>query len=544
MHAAVIETGGNQRFLFSTNRLREQVGASELIHRSCTHWVIDAVCDITTGHRPGNGADAVRQWLSGSDNGRVDAAGEVEVVTAVSGKAVLVAQNRELLAEVIWKTTSRALVEAPGLVMHAAISEPFRWGNDDLGCQVAKTYRALPGWTTDVGRFQAQPPLALCGSSGDVATDQIRIGDDRQDASAATIAKRAMADAGLRRMIPRGRALGLDELERVSTAPWHAVIHADGNGLGKLFMNLHRLYRDDRSYADASRLLSIGIEQATINAFALALGTTERRPTPNRWVHPVVPIVLGGDDLTVVCDGAVALDLIEVYLKEFSHNIQNQGQLVPILRKAIDIGVLDGDPKAPALAAAAGIAYVKPHHPFWAGYELAAGLAESAKTVKREVVSKTGGPWPVAALDLHVLLDSRTDGLVPIRRQLQIGGQQRTTRLWGGPWIVADTESVPPGATAQGGQQWWTDHGLTRLRDAVEEVRGRDEEDRRRLPSSQLHRLRAALREGPDVADPLFHELHARYGADRVGKLGYGSSIYNGDGGALLLDALSMEELA
>ena len=42
-----LETGGNQAYIFSTNKLRNVVGASELIYRTGTEYVERAVREAT-----------------------------------------------------------------------------------------------------------------------------------------------------------------------------------------------------------------------------------------------------------------------------------------------------------------------------------------------------------------------------------------------------------------------------------------------------------------------------------------------------------------
>ncbi|MDQ3135469.1 MAG: hypothetical protein M3Q76_11835, partial [Acidobacteriota bacterium] len=62
-----------------------------------------------------------------------------------------------------------------------------------------------------------------------------------------------------------------------------------------------------------------------INSFTHALGELRRRrdnealttTKPNDPELPVVPLVLGGDDLTVICDGRYAIQFTRDFLLQF-----------------------------------------------------------------------------------------------------------------------------------------------------------------------------------------------------------------------------------
>ena len=89
---------------------------------------------------------------------------------------------------------------------------------------------------------------------------------------------------------------------------------------------------------------------------------------------PLRPVLLGGDDLTFLCDGRIALDLAEVVLATFEREIPHLGKL----------------------SACAGVAIVHSHFPFERAYAFAEELCNSAKQKRRNEDSEAS--W----LDWHI----------------------------------------------------------------------------------------------------------------------------------------------
>jgi hypothetical protein len=522
-HLVFLKSSGKQDFIFQTTKRRENVGASELIYRlRC--WAEATLAVWFPGF------DADRWAIANGD--------PVEVISASGGTMSVVVEDPDVGRRLIAEVTRIALHAAPGLDVHGVLGRPFDWNGveeDEEGrkrCPLAvragevramasAVKAARPGPATRFGRL---PLVAECAASGLPASDVIEDGDGprgRQARSASSLAKRANRDVGLERLAEDaglvtekvGKAQAADILGRMSDflgedADWAAVIHVDGNNLGKLFRELDLRLAERNpgdlsctTYAKSLRSSSEAVDECTREAFRTAFeaATAACRPDERIRGHaPVLPLVLGGDDLTVVCLGRVALMFVERFLTTFEEQTSRDpaiGELAP-----------DG-----RLTACAGIAVVKPHFPFSAAYELAEELTKEAKTVVKAYATPkedggTGLP-EVSAFSFHLLHDSGGSELKHLRRAMSVDGAS----------LVAQPYVTTPDADAAFG---WVDR--RHYEDLVERVglltaRGTSDDgaSERRLPTSQVHDLRSALFAGKEVAEGRFAELLLRY--DKVG---------------------------
>src|ERR1700674_4231855 len=126
----LIETAGNQDFIFATNKLRQNVGASELIHRIGTRFVLSAVAEEVAAYRPL--ADRAGKPIATADyvNALAGIAQHnpigvtpVEVLVATSGKSVMLVDDVATGERIIERVTLQALKEAPGAVVRGSGGE-------------------------------------------------------------------------------------------------------------------------------------------------------------------------------------------------------------------------------------------------------------------------------------------------------------------------------------------------------------------------------------------------------------------------------------
>lgn len=137
-----------------------------------------------------------------------------------------------------------------------------------------------------------------------------------------------------------------------------AIIHADGNGLGAMIASMNKNLNTDNEIIKAYKEFSINLDEATNAAYENA--------TKNINPKSIRKVILGGDDMTIICDANIALDFTNKFLKEFEKQTQKQ---------------MGGS----GLTACAGIAYCNHKYPFHYAVNLAESLCSYSKTHSKKI---------------------------------------------------------------------------------------------------------------------------------------------------------------
>ncbi|WP_422768885.1 Cas10/Cmr2 second palm domain-containing protein [Plantactinospora sp. WMMC1484] len=450
----IIETGANQAYVFASNKQAVNVGASELIYRAGTEWVKNAVDDTNEGRETP----------------------VVEIVVVASGKALLLADDADTGRDVIRAVTRRAIDEAPGLEIWGTV-DPGPVNEADLGKSLEQAYRRQAAWRSRrpsaLLRHPTLPFTRPCHYSGQPSTALGYEGDTPYPRAAKVDAAWRRRNDGRDRMAGQlvdSAVVPTDRLnDGVSNAGWVAVMHADGNGIGGVFRGIAEAY-SGREFLDRLATFSTALDEVTVAALRHAVGQVAGR---TGWL---LPLVVGGDDVTVVMDARPAFEVTATFVEQFARTAADHPDISRVL----------ADMDRPGLTACAGIAYVKPHYPFSEAYELAEKLCTSAKQIKQ--IDPSCG-----ALDFHVLHDSIGQHLDLVRTPLSVlDGDATELQLWPGPVVIG----------APGGGSRAAAHDIALLRAAVEELGRRQSEDNPPVLSrSALRRLRQALLVGRTEAD-------------------------------------------
>lgn len=563
MNLVLIETSGNQQYIFSTNKLRENVGASELTYRVGTQWTLEAIKELGGDDLWDEDGATLRKNLLRQQPIQPNGGKAVEVIVATSGKALLLVQDKDIGKRIIRLVTAKALEYAPGIDVCGVVSNDFNWDKCPLGevnrsvHEIFQDVRASrPGPSL---RFLRLPVVDECATSGLPAREwHIPHKNDQAEPaarSAATLAKWDFRNPYKQRMNRLLEGYGIncrfaENLDTIATqleeqTDWLAVVHADGNGLGEIFLDFGKhaqcrapdergLFGNaNRTYANKLRRFSLALDYSTERAFMKVLEQWVERhdwlakDKKGRIRLPLLPIVLGGDDITIVCEGRAALPFTHEFLRAFEEEtsfpiklLANDEQEDRQLVRSIAETALG----APRLSSCAGVAIVKSHYPFSAAYEIAENLIHSAKQVKNVVqlppteANSRAKSLPCSALDFHIHYDTSGSDLDRIRERLTLSEPARDdatgevrVRLYGRPYVTSDIDSISLAGAA--GVEWARQHHWSQLRDRVEALVA-EEDGRRKLPSSQMHDLRAGLFLGRAAANARYKLIRHRHEND------------------------------
>lgn len=475
----MLQTNSNQPFIFSSPRLREQIGASFEI-TLLSHWVTKAVQGLSSRNRRGKSKRRTDFWVSDSSG---------KVIVRFTGKE---GQPGVLAKKLIRQVTRRALTDAPGLDVTGVFIETSSGPVDPADLE--RLDRAFSEYSLNrrpaSARFPQFPFLQRAEESALPASTPLT---DEDEGNIRELAKDLgvplLADGDREEQIPtqtgkdKDRSLSLPsrvkrawsrsarrlqledvvkrqhtsedseglitdlyedpfQLEKafqdapnesdapntVSVLPSVGVIHIDGNGVGAIMRDLGEAFKKTNNTLDKlakapylrkpnpcgkkpPRVRPFGEKRSRFQWFVMEvnyrLDGVVKQAVAKAWDEvtkiarkdklpgpPVVPVLVGGDDVTVYTDGRYAIPFAEAYIRHYER-LTGKDELLK------QLAVVAGAETPGPLTASAGVAIVGRNFPFHIAYDLAEGLVSRGKKLgkKKETV-------PCSTIDFHVLRDA------------------------------------------------------------------------------------------------------------------------------------------
>ena len=377
---------GIQSFIFKTNELRDIAGASELVENICTKLFLDTIGKQTDDET----------WTS--EHQVIAAAGNVKYIL-----------NEEECRKAVLLFPKRVMCAAPGITISQAVVKM----ENDFGEAINKLEKKLH----EVRNRPTKPlTLGLLGMRRSPRTGLPAIGydNDGRPIDEATLAKKqsnnikALCKKSFGKDIEYSQ-IAYDTEDLTCGNDWIAIIHADGNGLGRV---VQQIGHDKEKY----KKFSYNLNEATKLSAQAAFKAVEQSFESSKRI-PIRPVVLGGDDMTVIIRGSLGIDYVKTYLEAFEDNT-----------KRLLHALLPDDMEY--LTACAGIAFIKSSYPFYYGYGLAEELCSEAKKASGRKAS---------CIMFHKVQDSFVTSYEDIvERELTIDGKPK---LKFGPYYLNKQDS-------------------------------------------------------------------------------------------------------
>ncbi|SOE24068.1 hypothetical protein SAMN06298216_4439 [Spirosomataceae bacterium TFI 002] len=357
---------GIQSYIFATNNLREIIGGSEIVQAVCTDWFDEFLS------KPINSVSANGLKLQ-------NAAGNIKYITSIDGAKNIYKGFGEFINN-----------KAPGLPFSQAIAPSLETLEVALSAQ-----RNIPQHHFDLGHMSR----FLARVTGDLAVnmkedDQTKEGfanykKKRDSIDAENFQKFKMSYDAKDRLCNKANikekwlAHDFEDMAKGGKHNWLSLIHIDGNGMGKHIMALADKFKNDQAQrSNAIKDFAQKFSDCTERAFMHAFNTTfdkEFLKTENgikklkdsKKEIPFRPLILGGDDVTVILRADFAIQFVQAFLVKFEELTQNdfKGNFI----------VEENGQLQDKFTACAGIAFVKAKFPFHYTTHLAEELCSAAK---------------------------------------------------------------------------------------------------------------------------------------------------------------------
>lgn len=478
--AILIDTTSIQQYVFASNKLKENLGASYIIK---TIYV-----------KPKKDCDE-----EGYDGG---------------GKALLFFNDKEKAEAFIKNWTTELIYKKPGLSTAFAIGEIEKEKLNDSAAFKSFKNKLFEKLEENKARYIPQIILPSHGITEDCPRTGLTVevwydaeADDKNYISSVSKSKldsfkpaREYFQKAFENEL-NGREFP-DDFNLLGSTKGEdshiAIVHIDGNGMGDRFKDCDTL----KSIQDLSKSVKV----ATKNTFKKLLKIINEDLTLGDMYIPIRPIILGGDDITFVCDGRMGLYFAKTYLEYFEEN---------------DVS----DKKK--LSACAGVAITKLKYPFYRGYLLAEDLCKSAKIKRAKVGESKGldkndyGSW----IDFHIAYGGFSGTIEEIRKKKYTSPQGSMMMR---PYKISEVDD---------------EYSFNNLIENTKKLVKRDKKDKLLFPNSKLKELREVLTYGEDVGKTFVNELKAR-GIDlpKIQNYDFENRLYQ-DGKSPYFDMIELSEL-
>ncbi|MCK9220714.1 MAG: hypothetical protein M0P47_11785 [Bacteroidales bacterium] len=371
--ALLIEVASIQQYIFSSNKLKENVGASYIIEHmlfSKDGIMHDVICDLYKCQDFN-----LDEWNIDND------AKQCSVGYIGGGNALLFFDDHHKVKEFMTEFSKRCLVQFPSLKLVYGFNEKFDTETMNYQSEFKKLAQNLqqnkscflPLTTIPKHGITADCPWS--NETAEFSYEDLYISSTTK----AKLVANHIASGKLEQYFQVDEQYcfsnEIEKLGQKKEGSYIAVIHIDGNGMGNIFSSIHTL--------PLLRAKSQAVNQKALSAMRKLIGYIIERHKKNdldelqlkcedgKTILPIRPILLGGDDITFITEGRIGFHLAEKFIG-FFYDKEEQEKGRDSSEKLMN-------------GACAGVAIVKSHFPFYKAVKLAEELCTEAKNMTRQL---------------------------------------------------------------------------------------------------------------------------------------------------------------
>ncbi len=397
-YCLLVDIVGIQRYVFGSNKLKENLGASYLLEEVYREYLKGALKAVFAGDLDESYLDL---WKTKPEYSAIEDDKPFEIAYIGGGNAMLFFSKEEIAQALLREWTRQLLVYAPGLSISAAIEAFDTSRFDESKGHIFESLARNKNSYAPVTVLLRHGITAECAHSG-YSMDVYSESEGRYVSSVinAKLEAANKAKGKIHKLFKEDICDdhcftdNLGNLGQKEGEDNHiAIVHIDGNSMADRFASQGSL-RALREFSKSVHNATVNAVRAMIKAITdhrqMLLGFLDREGFQREGVKEVLPfrpIIIGGDDITFVSEGRLGIWLAEQFLRAFEQQ-----------------PVSDNKP----LDASAGVVITKSKYPFYRGYRLSEELCRSAKKGRR---AHQGGSW----IDFHIAFGGISGSLEEIR---------------------------------------------------------------------------------------------------------------------------------
>lgn len=400
---AIYDMSGIQRFIFATNKVKEITGASQIVHNALYKNVSECF-----GMKEND-------W----ENDKVTDDGKSHIIYIGGGNALVLYNTENEYKTATKKIFQNVFLQSGGAIR--VFSEQIEFDETISLSENQKNLMAKLDAAKKSGGSSSPLTLLPIMAYDNNNYEPIKEVENGKYYSFSRYLKESTKSVLLDGLAPEGKKFlsGFDGERREDQKNYQAIIHIDGNTMGiKIREAIGKLSGSVFDQMNGLKALSIEISNVYKDTLKKAISDTfENKKSGSICFRP---IILDGDDITVMIESKKAFTFVENFMRRLStQKFKTIDNFTP--------------------TAAAGIAFVGLKYPFSVAYEMAEACCHNSKkvTVERCSGAEKFNKSPKSSMDWQICYSNIPDDIGTYRKKnYRHGGYDLIRR----PYVFGEDE--------------------------------------------------------------------------------------------------------